>query len=110
MKPDQVFDNMLQHERTALAWERTAIATIVAGALLARHAVSVHEGLAAVGIAQLISGAVLLVWAGYHYDTLHAPLRNGISPVHPTSARIVGITTIIFTGSATLIAILAAVL
>jgi uncharacterized membrane protein YidH (DUF202 family) len=108
-RPDRVFDRMLQHERTALAWERTAIAAIVAGALLARHAVDVHVALAAVGIAQLASGAALLVWAGYHYDALHAPLRSGQSPVHPRSARLMGITTIVFTGAATVIAILVAV-
>ena len=57
MRPDRVFDTMFQHERTALAWGAPAIATLVAGALLARHAVSVHRALAVVGIAQLMIGA-----------------------------------------------------
>ena len=55
MKPDRVFDNMLQHERTALAWERTAISTIVAGAFLTRYVVSVHRALAVVGRISAVS-------------------------------------------------------
>ncbi len=105
MRPDRTFDKMLQHERTALAWERTAISMIVAGALLARHAVAIHPLVAIVGIAQLLLGATLLIWAGHHYDQLHAPLRRGESPVHPMSARIVGAATVVFTGAATLVAI-----
>lgn len=105
-----VFDNMFQHERTALAWERTAISTIVAGALLARVAARVHPALALVGIAHLLVGAGLLVWAGYHYEQLHGPLRRGESPVHPTSVRFVGQSTIALTGSAAVIAFLAIVL
>lgn len=108
-KPEVVFDRMLQHERTALAWERTAVAMIVAGALLARVAVEVHPALAAVGIAHLLVGAGLLVWAGYHYDELHGPLRRGESPIRPRSVRLVGRTTVLLTGTATAVALLAAV-
>ena len=107
MKPDRVFDNMFQHERTALAWERTAISTIVAGAFLTRYAVSVHRALAVVGIAHLLVGASLLIWAGHHYEQLHGPLRRGESPIHPGSVRLVGRTTVALTGSATTIALLA---
>lgn len=105
MRPDAVFDKMLQHERTALAWERTAIATIVAGALLARHAAELHPALAVIGIGQLLAGAALLIWAGRHYDDLHAPLRRGESPLHPTAARLVGGLTVLFTGTATVVAL-----
>jgi len=101
---------MLQHERTALAWERTAIATIVVGALLARLATEVHPALAALGIAYLFIGSGQLVWAGYHYDQLHGPLRRGESPVHPRSVRLVGQTTVALTGTSTVIAALAAAL
>lgn len=105
MRPDTVFDPMLQHERTALAWERTAIATMVAGTLLSRQASDVHLLLAGVGMTQVVLGAGLLIWTGIRYDRLHAPLRRGESPVHPTAARIVGVTTTIFTGVAMAIAI-----
>ncbi len=105
MRPDAVFDKMLQHERTALAWERTAIATIVAGALLARHAAAIHPAVAVLGISQLLTGAGLLIWSGRHYDDLHAPLRRGESPVHPTAARIVGAGTILFSAAATIVAL-----
>ncbi|WP_040490962.1 DUF202 domain-containing protein [Ilumatobacter nonamiensis] len=108
-RPTVVFDRMLQHERTALAWERTAIATIVAGALLARHAATIHIGLAGLGVAQLIVGGALLIWTGRHYEHLHAPLRAGENPAHPRAARLVGITTIGFTGVATVVAVAALV-
>ena len=108
MRPGQVFDPMLQHERTALAWERTAVATMVAGTLLARQAASVQPLLAVVGIVQVLSGGLLLVWAGRHYDALHAPLRAGESPVHPRAARVVGLATVAFTGAATVVVAVAA--
>jgi uncharacterized membrane protein YidH (DUF202 family) len=108
-RPDTVFDPMLQHERTALAWERTAIATMVAGTLLARRAADLHFSLAVVGIAQVVVGAALLIWTGLRYEQLHAPLRRGENPAHPTAARLVGWTTVAFTGAATGIAIVGTV-
>ena len=97
-RPERVFDPMLQHERTALAWERTAIAVMVTGVLFARQATEIHESLA-------VLGGVVLIWAGWHYDDLHAPLRRGQSPVHPGAARIVGLTTIVFIGAALIITV-----
>ena len=108
-RPTEVFDPMLQHERTALAWERTAIATMVTGTLLARYAVGIHPALAAIGVAQVVLGGLLLAWAGRHYDDLHAPLRAGESPVHPGAARVVGATTVVFTGAATVVTVAAAI-
>lgn len=109
-RPDQVFDPGLQHERTALAWERTAIASMVAGVLLARYAAgTVHFAIAFVGIAWVVVGALVLVWSGRHYDDLHGPLRGGESPVHPTAARIVGLGTIVFTGFGLVLSVLIAV-
>ena len=70
-RPASVFDPGLQHERTALAWERTAIASMVAGVLMARYAAAaIHVAVAAVGVAQVVFGAVLLVWSARHYDDL----------------------------------------
>lgn len=105
MRPDQVFDPMLQHERTALAWERTAIATMVSGTLLARRASDLHWSFAAMGILQVVLGAALLIWTGLRYEQLHAPLRRGESPVHPGAARFIGVTTIAFCGIAMVVAI-----
>ena len=100
-RPDSVFDPGLQHERTALAWERTAIASMVAGVLVARYASqSLHFAFAFVGLAQVVVGAGLLVWSARHYEDLHGPLRAGESPIHPTATRIVGLTVIAFTGAA----------
>ncbi|MFQ5557234.1 MAG: YidH family protein [Acidimicrobiales bacterium] len=105
-RPAEVFDVGLQHERTALAWERTAIATIVAGVVLARYAAtSGPVALAAIGLAQTAFGAVLLVWSGWHYDELHGRLRRGDDVVHPGMARAVGGATVLFSGGALVLAL-----
>ena len=108
MRPDTVFDPMLQHERTALAWERTAIASMVSGTLLARRAADLHVSLAALGLLQVVLGAALLIWTGLRYEQLHAPLRRGESPAHPDAVRIIGLTTVGFCGAAPVIAIASA--
>lgn len=98
-RPDESFDSGLPHERTALAWERTAVAMMVAGVILARYAAQVsHPTWALVGLAQTAFGGAVLVWAGFHYDDLHGPLRRGTPVVHPTAARLVGLAAVGFTG------------
>jgi uncharacterized membrane protein YidH (DUF202 family) len=94
-RPTSSFDAGLQHERTALAWERTAIAMMVAGLVLSRFA-AIHEywSFAAVGLLQTTFGGGLLVWAGAHYEDLHGPLREGADVVHPGAARVVGLVTL----------------
>jgi uncharacterized membrane protein YidH (DUF202 family) len=109
-RPGNVFDPGLQHERTALAWERTAIAGMVAGTLLARYAaVALHPAWASLGIAAVVLGAVLLVWTGRHYDDLHGPLRAGENPAHPAGVRLVGLASVLFTGAALVMAIAIAI-
>ncbi|MEZ5340682.1 MAG: DUF202 domain-containing protein [Acidimicrobiales bacterium] len=91
-RPDEFFDEGLQHERTAFAWERTAMSAMVAGAALGRYAA--NDGFyiqAALGGALVMVGAAILIWAASHYDDLHGPLRSNESPVHPTAARVVGL-------------------
>lgn len=108
-RPTSVFDAGLQHERTALAWERTAIASMVAGVLMARYAAAaIHVAAGAVGVAQVVFGAALLVWSARHYDDLHGPLRAGVSPIHPGAARVVGIGAIVFAGTGLALAIVIA--
>lgn len=109
-RPGRVFDPGLQHERTALAWERTAVAGMVAGVLLARHAAAaLHPAWASIGLAAVVFGAVLLVWAGRHYDDLHGPLRAGENPAHPLAVRLVGLASVAFTGAALVVALVIAV-
>lgn len=104
-----VFDPMLQHERTALAWERTAVAMMVSGTLLARHSTNTHVVMAVAGIVQVALGAGLLLWTGVEYEHLHAPLRRGENPAHPGIVHFVGLATTAFTAFATVIAIAVAI-
>lgn len=94
-RPESSFDSGLQHERTALAWERTAIAIMVSGLVLSRFA-AVNSSLlvVAAGLLQTAFGAGVLVWAGSHYDDLHGPLREGADVVHPQATRIVGLVSV----------------
>jgi len=105
-RPTEVFDTGLQHERTSLAWERTAISMMVAGLLLSRFA-AVEEFwlLAAGGMVQVTFGAVVLVWSGVHYEELHGTLRCGTDVVHPSAVRWVGLATIAGTGAGLIAAI-----
>jgi uncharacterized membrane protein YidH (DUF202 family) len=99
-RPTTVFDAGLQHERTSLAWERTAISMMVAGLLLSRFAATEEYWLlAAGGMVQVVFGAALLVWSGAHYEDLHGALRQGIDVVHPSAVRWVGLATIAGTGA-----------
>ena len=93
----------LQHERTSLAWERTAISLMVAATLLARYAA--EDGLWAVaGVALALAGAGggLLVWSGVHYDELHEPLRSGGEVDHHGLIKVVALaaTVVVATGLA----------
>ena len=108
-RPPNTFDAGLQHERTALAWERTSIAMMVSGVVFARHAAG-EAGVvfAVLGLAQTALGGGLFVWAGAHYEDLHGRLRSGDAVVHPTVARVVGLSTVLFTGFASLFAVLVA--
>lgn len=105
-RPTTVFDPGVQHERTALAWERTAVAMMVAGAILGRYASSHgHLVLGALGVMWVVLGGVVLLWAARHYEDLHGPLRAGETPAHPTVTRVVGISTVAFTGVALILAV-----
>ena len=105
-RPTEVFDTGLQHERTSLAWERTAISMMVAGLLLSRFAATEEFWLlAAGGMVQVVFGAVLLVWSGAHYEELHGTLRRGADVVHPSAVRWVGLATIASTGAGLIAAI-----
>ena len=96
----------LQHERTALAWERTAISLMAAGLLLARYSSDDgHRVLAMVGLVHTAGGAAMLLWTGYKYELLHGPIAAGEDVVHPVAARLVGLVTVSLTAWGLLLAV-----
>lgn len=105
-RPTEAFDVGMQHERTAMAWERTAFNLLIGGAGLARYGASDGFRLpAVVGFGVVLAAVLILVWAADHYEDLHGPLRLGQSPVHPFAARLVGWLAITASGVALLLAV-----
>lgn len=97
--PELAADGGLQQERTALAWERTAISLMVVGLLFTRYASRESQPVMAIaGIAATVTGGLVLAWAGLHYAELHGPIDQGQSVVHPLAARLVGVVTVTFSG------------
>jgi putative membrane protein len=100
------FDIGLQHERTALAWERTAIATMVSGVLLARYAAtSAHVLLALIGLLQVAAGGILLLWSTLHYDSRGHTLRDDAPVAEPVITRLIGLSTLVFIAASLVLAV-----
>jgi uncharacterized membrane protein YidH (DUF202 family) len=96
----------LHDERTTLAWERTAVATMATGLLIARFAAqSLHWAFGLAGLVAVAIGSGILVWAGQRYDELQGHIARGESPAHPTATRLVGLLAVALTGAATILAI-----
>ena len=96
-RPLNSVDGGLQHERTALAWERTAIAMMVAGLVLVRYAENEQGALlGSVGVLQTASGAALLLWASRNDDLLHNPDRPANAVPQVWLTRVVGLVNLVF--------------
>lgn len=104
--PATVFDDAMQQERTALAWERTSVSLMVVGALITREA-AVRDlwPFIVAGMAGVLVGVAVLVWAGVHYAQLHETLRRGEGAVHPLATRVLGLASIIGIGMALLLSV-----
>jgi len=101
---------MLQPERTALAWERTAIAMMVAGVLFIRHAtINSHPVVSVVGLLQTLLGAAVLVWTGLNYDDLGHQLRDETSVTRHAATSFLGLATLLFIGASLVLTIVIAV-
>jgi len=92
--PDNVFDRGLQHERTALAWDRTGLAMAVASALLLRRPGQVAAiWFEAAGLAYLGIAFIVFIAGLRRYDRLHAILREGRPVIDQALIRLTGIST-----------------
>ncbi len=99
--PDELFDPGLQQERTALAWDRTAVAILVAASVMLRDAI-VNGLVAFIGVAAafIAVGAAVLVVAYLRYGALHVILRRAGTVAEPILVRVVGTATVVFNGLA----------
>lgn len=80
---------------------------MIVGILLARlAALDGYFAIATVGLLQTVFGGGILVWAGWHYDELHGPRRRGVDPVRLGAARLLGVSTMAFTGISLVLATL----
>ncbi len=96
-RPDRVFDEGLQHERTALAWDRTGLAMIVAGAFLFRAwRASIPLLFVVAGGLMMAAGGMVLAVAYIRYGRLHGVLHRGGEVTNPGLVRLVGTTTVAF--------------
>jgi uncharacterized membrane protein YidH (DUF202 family) len=85
----------LQHERTTLAWERTAFALMGIGVILGRFAaVSELWLVEPLAIVLVLIGAAVLVWAGAFYERRSLAIELEHDVAHPGAARLVGIVTL----------------
>lgn len=109
-RPDRVFDPAVQHERTALAWERTGVALMVGGALMLKHAIDSNATWAeALGLLVAVTGAVTLLWSAHRYESLHGVLRSGADVTHPAMLRAVAWVAVLLSAGALLLVVARAV-
>lgn len=90
----------MQQERTALAWDRTALAMIVGGALFVRAGQPpYHAPRHLPGILMVVLGAVVLVLSFERYERRDVRLRGGGPVLQPVLVRVVGIAAVLFSAA-----------
>lgn len=103
-----MFDEGLQQERTALAWDRTALAMIVSGLVYARAvgAPYVRPAQLPVVVALLV-GSAMLVLGARRYTDLHATLRADRPVERVPYVRAVWLATVVVGVASTVAVVLA---
>jgi uncharacterized membrane protein YidH (DUF202 family) len=97
------FEDGLQRERTALAWNRTALALIVAGSLLIEHLGPPFFDLVHLpAYSALIAGFVVL-WLAATDDRLRSKSGTGTAQLRPRRAWGVGLVTLMLNVASLLI-------
>lgn len=95
--PEEVFDRGLQQERTALAWDRTALSLVAAAVLYVRLVgPPLLRASQVPGLLALALGAHMLVVGSRRYADLHTLLRHRGSVAHHRNLRLVGLGTVAF--------------
>lgn len=91
-QPADRTDDGVPHERTGLAWQRTAIALMVAGVAFTRVvSADGHPALGMIGIVWVLAGGVLLAWAASNDSLLRDPLRPASAVPQVALTRVVGL-------------------
>lgn len=105
LRPDQIGGG-LQPERTTLAWERTSIAMMGAGVVLARQgAQSIHFTIGLIGVAQVVAGGLVLAWS-LRNDQLVRSAGQAIGATPQVGlTRLVGLGSVAFTITALVLGI-----
>jgi uncharacterized membrane protein YidH (DUF202 family) len=102
----EAVDRGVQHERTALAWERTAFSGLVVGLLLMRRAAETHLLFGALGAASTLGAATMLVSGWRRYERSRLGVGPSAMTVGPTAMLAVGVGTTLTCGIGSLFVML----
>jgi hypothetical protein len=79
---------------------------MVAGVILARHAAQdIHFTIGLIGVAQTVAGGLVLAWALRHDQDLHDPDAPARAIVQVGMTRLIGLATVLFTGTGLVLAL-----
>ena len=98
-RTDPLFDPGLQAERTAMAWQRTALGVGAIGALLVHHAGVASWG-ALPGALGLLTAIGLIVASEHRYERTVRQVRYGGAPVSRFLVRSLTAATVLLAASA----------
>lgn len=104
-RPHQVLDPGVQAERTALAWQRTALSLAAAGVLYL-HATVGRAWLLVPGAVLLVVAAATLLAGWRRYERLHQQIQTGAPVAAPRPLATLAATVTLFSACAILLAVL----